>query len=200
MFSISIQAGGLSSRMGVNKALMPFNGLPLILRVLERVGSLSDDIFITSNDTEQFTSIKIPVYPDVQPGMGALGGLITAFHHARYDAIAVLACDMPFIQPDLLKAEYDLLLKDGSDIVIPRTIKGLEPLHAVYRVSACLPPAKAALNAGKKRLISWFPEVRVREMGTDEIELVDLQALSFLNVNTIEEFKDAENLARILER
>lgn len=200
MLSISLQAGGQSSRMGRNKALASFLGAPLILRILKRVEQLSDDIYVTSNLSEPYSALDLKVYPDVLPGKGALGGLITALHYARYDFVAVIACDLPFIHPSLIEKEYKWMLEKDCDVVIPRTERGLEPLHAVYRVKQCLPAALRTLRFGKSRMISWFSDVRVCEMHESEIKRIDPDLLSFMNVNTPDEFTSAELLAVRIEK
>lgn len=200
-FTVVIQAGGSSSRMGQDKALMPFRGQPLIARLVERLrGGASGhppgfEIVIVSNHPEAYRFLGVPLHTDLLPGAGALGGLLTALEVAHSPLIAVVACDMPFLNPRLLLAQRALLLGEDADVVIPRSPDGLEPLHAVYRRSACLPAVRAALEAGERRMIAWFPAVRVREMFIQEISAIDPGGLSFTNVNSPEEFDRAEQEA-----
>lgn len=199
MFTIVIQAGGQSIRMGQDKALLPFMGVPLISRVVERLSSLADELLITTNQPEAYQFLGVPLVSDIVPGKGALGGLYTALHAAQHPITAVVACDMPFLQPQLLSVQNDLLIQSGADVVIPRSKSGLEPMHAVYRREACLPAVKAAIEANERRMISWFSQVKVREMAPDEIALHDPEFRSFINVNSPEEFQMAEELAQKLE-
>jgi molybdopterin-guanine dinucleotide biosynthesis protein A len=199
MVSISIQAGGQSSRMGQDKALLPFLGQPLIKRVLDRVQHLSDDIFVTTNQTSGYEFLSIPLVPDIKPGLGALGGLYTALKSARHSVVAVVACDMPFINPELLVICSDILINSDFDAVIPSTPNGLEPIHAVYRQGTCLPPIENALDAGKRRMIAWHHEVNVKILSPQETMAFDPNQLTFWNVNTPEEFKRAEEKAQTLE-
>ncbi|MEW6239826.1 MAG: molybdopterin-guanine dinucleotide biosynthesis protein MobB, partial [Chloroflexota bacterium] len=74
---------------------------------------------------------------------------------------------------------------------------GFEPLHAVYRRAACLPAIEAAIEADQWKVIAWFPQVKVREWTTEEIARLDPSGLAFWNVNTPEEFAEAERLARL---
>lgn len=193
--SIVIQAGGASSRMGQNKALMPFLGRPLVARVAEQMAALAGELLVTTNQAEGFDFLNLPLVADVLPGKGALGGLFTALSAARLPLVALVACDMPFASPALLAAQRDLLEQTGADVVIPRSEAGLEPLHAVYRAASCLPPVRAALQAGRLRMIAWFDAVRVRVMEPEEVRRYDPLARAFLNVNTPEEFRQAEALA-----
>ncbi len=193
--SLVIQAGGVSRRMGQNKALMPFLGQPLIARVIGRLVHLAGEVLVTTNQPAGLEFLDLPLMPDVLPGMGALGGLYTALTAARLPVVALVACDMPFVNPELLAAQRKLLLESDADVVIPRTKFGYEPLHAVYRRETCLGPVRASLDAGRLRMDSWFDQVRLRVMGPEEVRLYDPEMRAFLNVNTPEEFAQAEALA-----
>jgi molybdopterin-guanine dinucleotide biosynthesis protein A len=190
--SIVIQAGGQSSRMGQDKALMLFLGRPLIVRLVERLSKIADEVIITTNHPDDYAFLNLPLFSDLLPGAGALGGLLTALSAAAHPLVGVIACDMPFVQPALLQAQRKLLVDEQVDVVVPRTAESLEPLHAIYRRASCLPAVKSALEAGERRMISWFPQVKVRVMPPEEIALIDPQFRSFINVNSPEEFRSAE--------
>jgi molybdopterin-guanine dinucleotide biosynthesis protein A len=130
------------------------------------------------------------------PGTGALGGLYTALSSARHPSVGVVACDMPFANPNMLKYQYNLLLALGVDIVIPRGPDGLEPFHAVYRRQVCLPYVRAALQVGKRRVDSWFEKVKVRYLDENEIKRIDPDGLTFFNVNTPEDLLTAEKMIK----
>lgn len=198
MISLVIQAGGESRRMGRNKALVPFLGRPLYQRVLERLSPLADEVLITTNTREGFESATVPLVADVFPGQGALGGLYTAIWAARHPIVMVVACDLPFASPDLLRHQVELLVDGGLDVAIPGTMESREPLHSVYRRETCLPHIRQALVQGEKRLISWFPHVKVQFVPPEEIVKFDPLGLAFRNVNSQEELEKAEALARQL--
>lgn len=192
--TVVIQAGGESRRMGANKALLPFRGVPLAQRLVERLKPIADEIILTANIPADFAFLGVRVEPDILPNRGALGGLYTALASAQNPLAAVVACDMPFANPNLLRAQRQMLLEEDVDVVIPRSIEGLEPLHSVYRCETCLPAIFQALAAEQKRLISWFPQVRVREMTLEEMTRWDPLRQAFININTPEELTDAEAL------
>ena len=196
MLTVCIQAGGESSRMGEDKALKTFLGRPLIQRVIERVSSIADEVIVTTNRPEEYAFLKLQLYSDLKPGRGALGGLYTAIASARYPLVAVVACDMPFASATLLEAESTLLLEEDVDVVIPRSDEGYEPLHAVYRRETCLPAIEAAIAEDQWRVIAWFPRVKVRALTPSESKRYDLLGLAFWNVNTPEEFAEAERIAQ----
>lgn len=196
MLSVAIQAGGESSRMGRDKGLVPFLGQALILRVIERVRPLADEILVTTNQPQDYRFLGLPLFKDLIPDRGALGGLYTALSAAQHTRVAVVACDMPFVNSNLLKLAQERLLDQQLDAVIPETDHGMEPFHAVYRRETCLEAVAAALEAGKWRLISWLPDVKFAPISHEEIQRYDPQQLAFLNVNTPEDLRRAEQLAQ----
>jgi molybdopterin-guanine dinucleotide biosynthesis protein A len=183
--------------MGRDKALMPFLGRPLIQRVVDRLAPIADEMIVTTNRPEDYRFLGLPLFPDLIPGRGALGGLYTALSSASCEAVAVVACDMPFASPLLLEAANRLLVREGADVVIPDSGSGLEPLHALYRPANCLPAIEAAIEADQWKLISWFPQVKVRILQHNEIKLYDPASLAFWNLNTPEEFAEAEKTANL---
>jgi len=195
--TLVIQAGGGSRRMGQDKALMPFCGVPLIERILGRLDGLADEVCITSNQplSAKLTYLGLPVFADIFPGKGPLGGLYTALARAASPEVIVVASDMPFVNSRLLSAECDMLAITRSDAVIPLSSFGFEPLHAVYRRESCLSAVLSALEDGQLRLSAWFSKVEVYPMPLAEVAVYDPDLRSFINVNTPVEFQDAEKLA-----
>ncbi len=196
MLTIAIQAGGESSRMRQDKALVSFLGAPLIQRVFDRVVGLGDEILVTTNHPSAFAFLQAKLASDLLPGHGALGGLYTALSEASHPLVAVVACDMPFVNPRLLAALRDRLAEAGCAAVIPRSTSGLEPFHAVYRRSACLPLVKAYLETGLRRVDSWFTQARIEYFSPEEVQLFDPHQMAFFNVNTPEDLKHAERYAQ----
>lgn len=181
--------------MGSDKGLMPFLGEPLIQRVIDRVAKLGAEIIVTTNQPSHYPFVKARLVRDVFPGTGALGGLYTALSAARYPLVAVVACDMPFAKAELFSALLAVLIENAADAVVPQTGAGYEPLHAVYRREACLPAIRAVMDAGERRLITWFPLVTTLTFCEDQIAPHDPHGTAFLNVNTPEQLREAEALA-----
>lgn len=182
--------------MGEDKALKTFLGRPLIQRVVERLSPIADELIVTTNRPSDYRFLGVPLFPDLRPGRGALGGLYTAIASAAHPIVAVAACDMPFASAALLEAASRLLVAEEADVVISKSEEGYEPLHAIYRREACLPAIEAAINADQWKVIAWFPQVKVRLLNPDEIKRYDPSGLAFWNVNTPEEFSKAEEIAR----
>jgi molybdopterin-guanine dinucleotide biosynthesis protein A len=180
--------------MGEDKALKTFLGRPLIRRVVERLAPIADELIVTTNRPEEYAFLNVPLFADLKPDRGALGGLYTAIASAQHPIVAVVACDMPFASTALLYAAGKLLLDEQVDVVIPKSDEGYEPLHAVYRRETCLPAIESAIDADQWKVIAWFPQVKVRVLTPDEIQKHDPSGLAFWNVNTPEEFAEAEKI------
>lgn len=174
---------------------MPFLGRPLIERIIQRVAPIADEIIITTNEPQAYQFLGLPLFADIYPERGALGGLHTALACASHPLVAVLACDMPFASPELINFQKEIILDEKVDVVIPGGPEGLEPLHSLYRRETCLPACQGAILADQWKLISWFPQVNVRTLQPEEIRPYDQAGLVFWNLNTPEEFKRAEAMA-----
>jgi molybdopterin-guanine dinucleotide biosynthesis protein A len=192
MITLAILTGGNSTRMGQDKALMPFMGRPLILSILDRLAPLADEIILSTNRPVDYAFLDLPGLPDLQPGLGPLGGLCTVLQAARNPLVAAVACDMPFASLALFEYERDLLTKTGADAVVPSTPKGLEPLHATYLRQACLPVIQKAIEAGKLKMTGWLSDVKVQIIPPKVTSRYDPSSLAFWNLNTPEDFRLAE--------
>ena len=190
-----MQAGGKSTRMGENKALKLFLGRPLIQRVIERLAPAADELLVTTNQPADYAFLRLPLFPDLKPGRGPLGGLYTALVSAKNPIVAVVACDMPFASAPLLVAAAGLLIQEEADVVIAETAEGFEPLHAVYRRDSCIALIESAIEADQWRMVAWFPQAKVRSLAPDVLTRYDPDGLAFWNVNTQEEFAEAERRA-----
>lgn len=193
MISVAILAGGKSRRMGQDKAFLPVGGRPVIERVIARVSPLTDDLFINANDAAKYLPLGLPVRPDVYPDKAALGGIYSAIYHARHPQVLVVACDMPFLNPALLR--YLAGLAPTADVVVP-VINPPQPetMHAVYSKN-CLPAIEPRLRAGRLRIIGFFDDVTVRQVSRDEVTRFDPDLYSFLNMNTPEDWYKVQALA-----
>jgi len=199
VISLGILAGGKSKRMGRDKARILFLGRPLILRILERLQSLSDEVFVMTDQPADYAFLGIPIYPDLVPRQGTLNGIYNSLLAARNPFVAIVACDMPFASLSLFEHERDLMIATCADVVIPSTSVGLEPLHAVYRRATCLPVIQAELEAGERKVIAWLPKVKAQTLPPELTARYDPHHLAFWNLNTPEEFRQAEAQAGLEE-
>ena len=185
--SIVVLAGGQSQRMGSNKALLRIDDREtLIERVVNNLKPLSDDIVLVSNAPELYVDLPVRQTADQFPGAGPLAGLHAGLQTARHPWSLVVACDMPLVDHRLVR--FMVLLTQGHDLVVPRWNEEFEPLHALAH-RACLPAIEARLKAGQRRVISFYPEVRVRVVEPNEIGIFDPEGRSFFNANTPEDWQ-----------
>jgi molybdopterin-guanine dinucleotide biosynthesis protein A len=194
----AVLAGGRSTRMGANKALLEFGGSRLIDRLVHTLRPLFQEVLIIANDPDAYAHLGVPVWPDRIPDSGSLGGIYSALFHSTSPQTFCIACDMPFPSRAVIAHLRDL--GPGYDIVVPRTADGYQPLHAVYG-KACLPHMEALIRARRLKIDGVFPSVRLRAVEEDELRALDSSLLCFVNVNTPEELEAAVRLAaREVER
>ena len=180
-----ILAGGQSSRMGSNKALLPYRGGRFIESIHQTMTALFDDVLLVTNTPEQYAFLPCPKVADIHQGMGALAGLHAGLSHSWTEHIFAVACDMPYLNTDVIRAL--LARRRQADVIIPESAHGLEPLHAIYSRS-CLPHMQAALLEGRRRIISFFPRVAVLYFEQARLAQLDPDADSFSNINTPAEY------------
>ncbi len=190
-FSIAILAGGQSRRMGQNKALINLLGKPVLRWVIDAVASLSDDIFLVTNTPESYRAFQLPMVGDILPGNAALGGIHTAVATARHPWVMLLACDMPLIRADIIRAMA--AQRGDADVVVPRIAGRAEPLHALYR-KTCRAAIEASIAAQQLRVISFFEAVAVRYISPADLGEPNFNFLT--NLNTPE---DLQRVTKILE-
>jgi molybdopterin-guanine dinucleotide biosynthesis protein A len=171
--------------MGRDKALLQLGGRPLIQWVIDCLSPVCSEVLVVTRDASRYTSLGVRVVADRFPGVGVLGGLHAGLEAASYELTLAVGCDMPFLNPALLRAFA--AWAEGFDVAVLRRGEQVEPLHAAYR-RTCLPPVEAAIRAGRRRVISFFPQVRVRYVTEAAVAALDPGQRSFWNVNTPEEW------------
>jgi len=133
--SAAILAGGKARRLGGrDKSRLVIEGRSIIVRQTEVLQRVAHDIFIVGPHADLYADLGLPVYSDLLPGNGALGGLYTALEVAREDLVLTIACDLPFLDAGLLQRLVERSADhDGAWIA---TERGAEPLIACYRRAA----------------------------------------------------------------
>ncbi len=184
-----VLAGGASKRMGRNKAFLQLGGRPLIQIVVERMTEVCREVIIVADDPATYAGLGVPVVVDRFQGVGVLGGLHAGLAAASHDLTLAVGCDMPFLKPRLLRAFA--IWAEGYDVTLLRHEGFLEPLHAAYR-RTCLSSIESAIRAGERRIVSFFPQVRVRTVTAEEIVPLDPHLQSFRNLNTPEAWQAAK--------
>jgi molybdopterin-guanine dinucleotide biosynthesis protein A len=189
--SSAILAGGASSRMGANKALMQFHGEPLIARAAKALTSCPaiSEILLITNTPAEYEFLHLPSFPDIHPGLGPLGGIYTALTHAQFSRVLVVACDLPFVTSELL----DFLCgeSEGTEVCVLESEKGVEPLCAVYAKS-CLPVIEKQLRDCRLKVSDFYAQVEAKVIRFDA-SLPFYEQNLLANVNTAEEMAAMKN-------
>ncbi len=156
--SAAVLAGGSSSRLGRNKALLPLHGKTVIEKVIDEVCCCAGDVTIITNNPDEYASLGYPCCGDILPGGGPLSGIHAALTQCGTEYVLVVSCDIPLVNRQLFEA----LIADssGHDIVLFKH-KYFEPLCALYR-RTCLPALEDLIAHGEYRIIDLFPTLKVK--------------------------------------
>lgn len=187
-------AGGKSSRMGEDKALLDFGGQTLLRRALNAMGTVCPRVAIVGDSArvEKYVSGKCEsVVADVFAGCGPLAGIHAALAHSSAELNLMLAVDMPFVSSELLAFLFAAADAINATITVPRVGGGFQPLCAVYRREFAI-VAEQALQAGKYKIDAAFANVAVHVVEEDELAAAGFSARTFFNVNTPQDYRAAE--------
>jgi FdhD protein len=180
-----ILAGGKSSRMGSNKALLPYKGGRFIEAIHRQLSEIFEEVLLVTNNPEQYEFLPCRKVADLFPGAGALAGIHSGLYHTCGKAIFVVACDMPYLNNDLIRHLAEQA--NTGSVVIPEGPDGVEPLHAVYGRS-CLDAIESCLLRGEKKIVKFFATADVISVKPEQVACYDEAFASFRNINTPEEY------------
>jgi len=195
-----ILAGGKSSRMGTNKALLKINGRTLIEQIAEFLKSLFPKVIVITNSPEEYMFIKIPIFQDVYKQRGPMGGIHSALVNSETENIFVVPCDAPFINKEII--EKILSTSSNHKIKICHAAGFLQPLTGVY--------SKEHLNEfetwlrGNESDHETIAEIKqckigdfVKQLGCEIINFDESESRqAFENINTPKEFAAAQKQLR----
>ena len=185
--SLALLAGGLSTRMGEDKASMPFRDSTLLEWVRDRLAPLFGHTFIVVRDPERFQDLGLAVVKDVLPEAGSVVGVYTAVLASPTERVLCVACDMPFVSPKLVRRLLDR--SAGYDVFVPRHGGRVEPLCAVYS-KGCLNVMREFIQAGGRRIFDVYERLNTGHLDLEDAGLGDPDRL-FANVNTPDDLKAA---------
>ena len=192
-----ILAGGVSQRMGQDKACLPWGDATLLEHIIDTLRPAVDEIIVAVSDAQRFDLRHARVVEDLVPGAHALGGLYTGLREAAHPRCFVCACDMPFVNPRLVRALAEQAR--GYDAVIPRTAQGLQPLHAVYATSV-LGAIEEQLHGRRWDLHTLVARMHTKIMEPEVLAAYDPDGLSCFNLNTPEDYQRACDMQLALLR
>jgi molybdopterin-guanine dinucleotide biosynthesis protein A len=198
--SAVILAGGFSKRFGREKGLTELSGKPLIDYVLGKVSGVVDEtILVVSSEVQKLrfvgvTGKKVNIVVDELETQSPLVGALTGFKHAKGDYSVLLPCDTPFLSSQIISTLLRLCINRHA--VVPQWPNGyLEPLEAAYHTKSALKAAEAAAKCGELDLRSMISSLgEVKYVSTVVLRQLDPKLLTFFNVNTPEDLREAESI------
>jgi len=197
-----ILAGGLSRRFGQDKCLKELACKPLIAHVLDRVCRIVNETVVVARSEVQRDQLSRAIgtkaqivfdrYSDHSPLIGAL----TGFESVKTEHALLLPCDAAFVSTEIAALLLDLCV--GKNAAIPRWPDGkIEPLQAVYNVRSAISAAKAAMEEGKRDMLGMILHLHgIRYVSTLVLQQYDPKLVTFLNINTVLDWKKAEHTLR----
>ena len=207
-----ILAGGKSRRMGENKALMQLGEDSLIGHVTRRMRLITDELLLITNSPADYAHLDLPMRGDIVPNTGALGGIYTGLSDASHDAVLCVACDSPFLEPELLT--YLVSVLGEYDAVMPYTCEEigvrnpsysdaaritLQTLCAVYS-KRCLPIIEQMLQESELRVHALHERGDIKCISPEVWQRFDPDGMSFFNINTPEDFDRANSYISLRTR
>ena len=195
-FSVIVLAGGFGRRLGRDKATTEAGGRPLLHWSALAASEVSDDIVVAKRPDQDFFSLAGVEWReavDHRHDRGPLAGLEAALPLIEHDLAVAVACDMPFLRPELLRAVADACA--GVEIAMPRIDGVAQPLLAAYRPSVA-PQATRLLDEGDGRIRALLPLVEHRMLEVEELRVHDPELASFTNVNQPEDLERVDVILR----
>ena len=183
-----VLTGGKSSRMGRPKALLPFDGEPLIVHIVRHLKRVFAETVVVAAPDQELPTLPVALVRDQVAYQGPVSGIYHGLKAATKEVCFVTSCDAPFLNLSLIS--HLLSQIPDWDVVVPFWQERFQPLHAVYRRSVA-PLLHEQLERGELRPIFLYDKVRTRKLNEEEIRRFDPEGLSFLNMNTPADYQEA---------
>ncbi len=186
-----ILAGGSSSRMGRDKALLEIEGVPLVVRAARLVEPLVAGVTVVG-PPERYAPLGLRVIPDDFAGAGPLGGIATALRHSTSAWNLIVGCDLPFLTASWLDWLIARAVASRDDVLLPETLRGGEPLCAMYRAS-CAARVAAAVARGVRKVTDGLAGLAIQHVAESEWQAIVPGELLFKNMNTPADYEEARS-------
>lgn len=183
-----VLAGGKSTRMGQDKATLTLNGQTLLEHALAALRQVCRDVSILGR--YELYGTLAPVYEDIYPGCGPLGGIHTALSNAQTPYSLIIAVDTPFLMPEFLSYLAERAIASDAVVITPEINDYTQPLSTVYSVDF-LPIAEKAIKAGNYKIVPLFPRNQTLVIKEAELRQFAFSAEMFENLNTPEDMERA---------
>ena len=203
-----VLAGGGSTRFGRDKALVEFGDAPLLVQIVRVARSCTDNVAVVAS-REKYATLdpELQIIEDRWPGEGPLGGIITALQHTTATAALsssagsgktwnlILSCDLPFLTAEWLEFLVARACASAPEtqVILPHSAPGPEPLCACYRTSAAR-PLKNVFDLGIRKVTQALKQVRTEVLDESVWKRFDSAGRLFWNMNTPADFEEAQRL------
>src|SRR5271163_2296900 len=174
-----VLAGGRSSRMGCEKALLELNGTPLLVRAARVLASVCGSATIVGSP-ESYARFGFPTIADEQPHLGPLGGILTALDHSKVSWNLVVACDLPYLTAEWLRYLIGRAASSHARVILPESAFGPEPLCAVYHREVA-PAIRAQIDQGERKVTRALAAFSVERIPPADIAPFDPCSVLFHN-------------------
>lgn len=181
-----IIAGGKSSRIGQNKALLKLNSKTVIEIILNKIKPVFDEVIIISNNPDDYSFLELIVYKDIYPGLGPLAGIHSGLTNSNSEINFIISCDLPLITTEAI--DFIANYNSKKSAIMYKKDDRLQYLCAVYKQD-CLPIVEQCLKTGRLKVKDFINKI--------DIEIVDAAWITeeiFFNLNTVEDFNYLKNL------
>lgn len=200
--SAIVVAGGISKRFGQDKGLVRLGEKPLVLHVLDKLAGVANEVFVAVNSERQKGKFvkaikqKACIIVDRTHVQTPLAGALAGFENVKNKYTLLLACDTPFLSPEILKFLLDVCVNKTA--AIPRwPNSNIEPLQATYHAKAAAQAAKTALEEGKLDMRSMIANMQnIRYISTKVLQQLDPKLITFFNINTPNDLREAETMTK----
>ena len=194
----AVLAGGNGHRIGRDKATVELDGKALISYPVGALRSVGLDIVLALRSGQELPTVleDMSCVHDEFDGAGPLAGLHALLKWMPTEWALVISCDQPFVRLNLL---HGIMSHTGckADAVVARTPERLQPMPGLYRKS-CLPAVEEALERGERRIQAVLRSLSLRELAGEDLDCLDLEHSSFININTPKDLLEARRLTSAL--
>lgn len=182
-----VLAGGLSTRMGHDKAALPWGDSDLLNTVLERLSPVCKRLIVVSNLEREIALPGVQVVADYYKLCGPLGGMQAGLAASDADYNFIAACDMPYL--NTAAVAYIRQAAEGYDAAVPYIDGHYNPLHGVY-LQTCLPYIDHLLAEQNYRILNFYSQIKMRHITVEELRQFDPDLMTLSNANTPDDYQE----------
>ena len=189
-----ILSGGLSTRFnGENKAFVSVGGKCILDRLYDVFSGLFSEIILVTNHPLQFLQWDLTIVGDLFPVRSSLTGIHAGLFYMKNPFAFFSACDTPFLKKEVVATILEKM-DENTDIIMPETAAGMEPLCAIYS-KRCLNAAEHHIKQNKFKIQRALKNHRLKKIPENILRSKDPDLISFFNINTPEDLARAEAMA-----